>query len=128
MRRRKFFQGRRIRGSEIRDLVWFRADGQEMTEDDWNNAYSRSIGLRLAGDAIAEVDARGNPITDDTLLLLFNAHHESVPWVLPADANGLAWELLLDTNLPNAGNAPAAVFPGGSIYQLEARSLAVFRW
>jgi isoamylase len=128
LRRRKFFQGRRIRGSEIRDLVWFRADGQEMTEDDWNNPLIRSIGLRLAGDAIAEVDARGNRITDDTLLLLLNAYHENVPWVLPTNPNGLAWELLFDTYVPNGGGAKAAVHPGGSTYHLEAHSLAVFRW
>ncbi|MGH9845676.1 MAG: glycogen debranching protein GlgX, partial [Blastocatellia bacterium] len=126
LRRRKFFQGRRIRGSEIRDLVWFRADGQEMTEDDWDNTFARSIGLRLAGDAIAEVDARGNRITDDTLLLLLNAHHESVPWVLPANSNGAAWELLFDTNVPDRRSAKPLALPGGATYQLDARSLAVF--
>lgn len=73
LRRRKFFQGRRIRGSEIRDLVWFRADGQEMTEEDWNNPLAHSIGLRLAGDAIEEVDRFGNQIIDDTL----RGHHRA---------------------------------------------------
>ncbi|NOT61785.1 MAG: glycogen debranching protein GlgX [Acidobacteria bacterium] len=128
LRRRKFFQGRRIRGSEIHDLVWLRADGEQMTEDDWNNGLTRSVGLRLAGDAITEVDAHGNAITDDTLLMLLNAHHESVPWTLPVNPNGAAWELLFDTFDENdADKAATAAMPGGASYQLEARSLAVFR-
>ena len=36
-RRRQFFYGRHIRGSEVKDLAWFRPDGMEMTEEDWNN-------------------------------------------------------------------------------------------
>jgi pullulanase/glycogen debranching enzyme len=36
------------------------------------------------GDAIEEVDARGNRIVDDTLLILLNAHYESIPFILPA--------------------------------------------
>jgi pullulanase/glycogen debranching enzyme len=69
---RKFFQGRRVRGSEVRGLVWFRADGEGMTEDDWNNPLAHSIALRLAGDAVAEVDDHGAHITDDTLLIVMS--------------------------------------------------------
>jgi glycogen debranching enzyme GlgX len=82
LRRRDFFQGRKIRGSEVKDLAWFRPDGKEMTDDDWNNLESRCFGLRLAGDAIEEVDAR-KPLVDDTLLILSNARH-SPYLVLPA--------------------------------------------
>jgi len=76
LRRRHFFHGRRIRGSEVKDLSWFRPDGHEMTDQDWANAHTRCLALRLSGDAIEEVDAHGQPIVDDTLLLLLNAHHE----------------------------------------------------
>ncbi|MBI1993855.1 MAG: glycogen debranching protein GlgX [Deltaproteobacteria bacterium] len=76
LRRRRFFQGRRIRGSEVKDLSWFRPDGKEMTEEDWNKPETKCFGLRLAGDAIEEVDQRGNRLVDDTLLMLLNAHYE----------------------------------------------------
>src|SRR6185369_1792584 len=38
LRRRHFFQGRHIRGSEVKDLAWFRPDGKEMNDEDWNNS------------------------------------------------------------------------------------------
>ncbi|MGH8573364.1 MAG: glycogen debranching protein, partial [Gammaproteobacteria bacterium] len=84
LRRRKFFQGRRIYGSEVKDLTWFRPDGKEMSEEDWQSGFAKTLGIRLAGDAIEEVDSRGHRIVDDTLLILLNGHHEPLPVVLPA--------------------------------------------
>jgi isoamylase len=126
LRRRQFFQGRSIRGSEVKDLAWFRPDGREMTEEDWNNPYVRCLGLRLAGDAIDEVDVRGNRILDDTLLILLNAHHEPMSFVLPAHRPRLRWELVLDTR-EAADWAPPRSLRGGEPYELEARSLALLR-
>jgi len=76
LRRRKFFQGRKIYGSEVKDLAWFRPDGKEMTDEDWDVWHTHCLGLRLASDAIEEADSRGNRMVDDTLLILLNAHHE----------------------------------------------------
>src|SRR5262249_33654874 len=56
LHRRHFFQGRAIRGSAVKDLTWFRLDGKEMMEEDWDNPDTRCFGLRLAGDTIEEVD------------------------------------------------------------------------
>jgi glycogen operon protein len=33
-RRPKFFQGRKIRGSDVKDVMWFDPDGTEMTDDE----------------------------------------------------------------------------------------------
>jgi glycogen operon protein len=126
LRRRKFFQGRKIRGSEVKDLTWFRPDGDEMTEEDWTNPETRCLGLRLAGDAIDEMDERGNRLVDDTLLVLLNAHHEPVPFVLPAHRPKLQWELIRDTQ-EASGTRDMPPMPGGDAYELEARSLAVLR-
>ena len=126
LHRRKFIQGRRIRGSEVKDLAWFRPDGKEMTDEDWNNGFARSLGIRLAGDAIEEVDDRGHRIVDDTLLILLNAHYEPLPFILPAHRRGVRWELLIDTRAAAKKGAPLLV-RGGRPYELEARSLAVFR-
>jgi glycogen operon protein len=125
LRRRKFFQGRRIRGSEVKDLAWFRPDGQEMSDEDWNNPHARCLGLRLAGDAIEEVDARGNRILDDTLLLVFNAHAEPIPFVLPAHRRKIRWELALDTHCWGARRHTRSE-RGGAVYEMAARSLALF--
>ena len=124
--RRVFFQGRRIRGSEVKDLAWFKPDGKEMTDDDWNNGFARCLGLRLAGDAIEEVDARGNRILDDTLLILLNAHHEPVNFVLPAHRRKVRWEVVFDTKEEKIKRRPPLI-RGGTEYPLEARSLVLLR-
>jgi len=124
LRRRTFFQGRRIRGSEVRDVVWFRPDGQEMSETDWENGQALSLGLRLAGDAIAEVDPRGRRIVDDTLLILLNAHHERLPFVLPAHQRSVRWDLILDTR-EVSGRRRQRLLRGGEAYALEGRSMAL---
>jgi glycogen operon protein len=127
LRRRKFFQGRKIRGSEAKDVSWFRPDGAEMRDEDWFDEAARALGVRLAGDAIAEVDERGGRITDDTLLLLLNANHEPVTFALPAHRAGIYWELLLDTRHPTGKPPRARDAARESSYQLEAFNLALFR-
>jgi glycogen operon protein len=126
LRRRHFFQGRRIRSSEVEDLTWFRPDGQEMTDEEWNNPEMRCYGLRLAGDAIEEVDARGNRIVDDTLLILVNAHYAALSFVLPLHPSEMHWELVLDTREAR-GKRRSRALRGARPYKLEARSLALLR-
>lgn len=127
LRRRRFFQGRHIRGSEVKDVSWFRPDGKEMTDHDWNAGYARSLGLRLAGDAIAETDEKGRAIIDDTLLVLLNAHHEPLSFTLPAHKRGVKWQPLFDTAIDAGTEKLVFVLKGGERYELEARSIAVLR-
>ncbi|MGI8890997.1 MAG: glycogen debranching protein GlgX [Chthoniobacterales bacterium] len=95
-RRPKFFQGRRIRGSEIRDVMWFNPGGNEMTDTEWNSPFVRCLGMLLSGDTIDVQTFQGEPIRDDTFLLLINAHHAELAFVLPGQKE-VEWELLLDT-------------------------------
>jgi glycogen operon protein len=127
LRRRQFFQGRRIRGSEVKDLAWFRPDGKEMTDDDWNQGYVRSLGLRLAGDAIEERDEKGRPILDDTLLVLLNAHHEPVLFTLPAHKRNVRWQMVLDTAAMKQDKKQYKLLRGGTPYNLRERSLSILR-
>ena len=127
-RRRRFFQGRRIRGSEVKDIAWFGAQGREMTDEEWDMGF-RTIGIRLAGDAIGEKDTRGKPIVDDTFLLLLNAYHEDVPFTLPAHKKGVRWELVFDTSLaqdPKTGKK-AILMKGGQPYTLSSRGFVLMR-
>ncbi len=124
--RRTFFQGRRIHGSAAKDLSWFRPDGKEMTEEEWANGFSRCLGLRLVGDAIEEVDDMGERIVGDTFLVLLNAHHEAIPFVLPAHEPRVRWEPVLDTQAEDAAD-PARVLRAGDQYELLGRSLAILR-
>ena len=126
-RRRRFFQGRRIRGTEVKDLSWLRPDGKEMTDDDWAQGYVRCLGVRLAGHAIEEKDPKGRPLLDDTFLILLNAHHEPRPFTLPAHKRGVLWQPVLDTALSRPDGKLVTLLRGGARYDLEARSLAVLR-
>jgi glycogen operon protein len=122
LQRRTFFQGRRIRGSDIKDLSWFEPSGKEMSDEAWNAGFVRCLGVRLAGDVIADVDERGEPIRGETLLLLLNAHHEAIPFTLPATRAEHHWESLLDTAEPYG---PTLYCVGGQKYLLPGRSMVV---
>jgi glycogen operon protein len=125
-RRRRFFQGRKIRSSDVKDLTWFRPDGGEMSDEDWNESFVRSLGLRLAGDAIEEVDHEGNRIMDDTFFWLLNGHHEPLTFTLPVAPGPARWELVFDTRESEVPQEES-LFEGKSAYEAEARSTALFR-
>src|SRR5262249_47436385 len=122
--RRRFFQGRRIRGTDIKDISWLAPTGEEMTDEDWHAGFTKCLGVRLAGDLIGDVDERGDRIGGDTILLLLNAHHEAIPFTLPRHKTEQNWELLLDTFDP--GSTPTE-YKELMTFNLQGRSLAVFR-
>jgi glycogen operon protein len=123
-RRRKFFQGRKIKGAEIKDVIWYRPDGQEMTDEEWNQDFARCLGMGLSGVAIDELNERGQRVTDDNFILLINAHFEHIPFVLPVPPIGAGWVALIDTSCQLSGDVSRFYF-GNDSYHLQARSLAV---
>lgn len=123
LHRRKFFSGRTIRGEDVRDIVWLRYDGHEMSDEDWNNPQTQSLGMFLDGDGLDDVDAEGRPLKDDDLLLLLSASHIDLPFRLPALDGCPQWELLLDTTDDGARERLAA----GEETTLRARSVKLYR-
>jgi len=95
LRRRRWFQGRPIRG--IDDIAWFRPDGKEMSDEDWDSGEAASLAVFLNGDGLHSPDEHGHRIVDDSFLLFFNGHHEAVAWTLPGPRWGEEWSVLLDT-------------------------------
>ncbi|HQX63091.1 MAG TPA: hypothetical protein PK593_06485, partial [Thermomicrobiales bacterium] len=126
LRRRRFFQGRRVYGSDIRDITWFRPDGKLMTDDEWDAGWIRTLGMRLAGDALGDVDERGEPIVDDTLLILASAHHEPIDFMMPGVQPGVEWELIFDTSSPGPNEQPRR-YTVGENYRLAGRSVSLLR-
>lgn len=122
--RRNFFHGRDIRGGVIRDICWLTPQGEEMTDDEWDTAFARCLGVYFAGDALNESDRRGRPLVDDNFLLLVNAYHEPVPFTLPVFHQGLHWQVLLDTDHASGLESPGEC-EGGSVYHLQGRSLVL---
>jgi isoamylase len=122
--RRHFFQGRRIRGSELEDLTWLRPDGIEMTEDEWNTHFTRCFGMLLGGDAMLEWDEHGERVTDDTFLLLFNADTSTIPFTLPRRSPTVRWRLVLSTSDASLQWGERE-YPGATQIDLEGRSVTV---
>jgi isoamylase len=121
LRRRRWFQGRPIRGTV--DLGWCRPDGEEMSDEDWEAGFARSVGVFLNGEAITDRDPHGRRVTDESFLLLFNAHSETIEWTLPKQW-GSWWEQVLDT----AGeDRDGTVLDSPAQLPVAGRSLVMFR-
>src|ERR1700680_3048586 len=123
LHRRNFFQGRAIKGAGVKDILWLKPDGSEMTDEEWGRESARSLGVFLAGEGLEEQDERGQRVTDQNFLLLMNAHHEQVPFRLPTVASGMVWVSLVDTS--ETSGTPGLLYDAGRSYDLKARSLAV---
>jgi glycogen operon protein len=122
--RKYFFQGRPVSGA-AKDIAWLKPDGTEMAEQEWEHDFARCLGVYLGGDALDEIDERGRAVVDDSFVVLFNAHHDPIPFVLPAMGLG-AWQKLFDT--ADAGDAePSDVHQAGASYSLTGRSLVLFK-
>ena len=124
-RRGRFFNGRPVRreeGAPIPDIAWLRPDGTEMQPEDWDSGFGRAIGVFLNGDGIRERGRRGQPITDDHFIVLFNAGDEPIDFHIPDVSYSPRWDVLVDTGGALAGGAP--VDPGDAV-RLEAKALAV---
>ncbi len=119
-RRPKFFQGRRIRGSEIRDVMWFTPAGAEMNDDEWSSPYVRCLGMFLSGDTIDVQNFEGQPIRDRSFLFIINAHHEAIAFVLPGQKD-VAWQLILDTASENGFHKQPQNFVSGDEVEIRGR-------
>jgi len=127
LRRQKFYQGHLIPGSNIKDITWLRTDGEEMGEDEWQTSFIRALGVRLAGDTLNAYDERGEPWARDAVLLLMNAHHEDIPFALPEGIGSGRWDVLVDTDAPEAESGERLTMPGED-YNVTGRSLVLLSW
>jgi isoamylase len=126
-RRRKFYQDRVIHHSLEKDIAWYSADGQEMTQDDWNAGWARSIAVLFNGQTLNIIDDFGKPVTDDTFLVIFNSYHEQVRYTLPASPNETGWGVVLNTAqqddpFHNGKAAPEMDVQGRSVVVLKEQS------
>ena len=124
-RRRSFFS-RKTSELGPHALLWFGADGREMSDQQWQEGYARCLGMHLSGAAIGETDARGRPLHDDDFMLLVNAYHEEIPFVLPGFLPHTRWRVLIDTA---RGCPPASLerHRTSSVYRLGGRSLVLLQ-
>jgi glycogen operon protein len=125
-RRRKWFQGRAIRGWGVTDIGWFNPNGEQMTEEQWQVGFAKSLGVFLNGKEIPAVGPRGERIVDDDFLLFFNAHYETIEFTLPTELRDMSWAAAIDTKQPRLLNEEQ-VFSGEQAVPVTGRSLVVLR-
>lgn len=89
--RDQFLKGE-VRGANDRkDIAWYRADGEEMSEPDWSFPDARFLG--------AVLDGRAAPV-----LLFFNAHFEPLQIVVPEVAGIGQWKVEINTAEADGGS------------------------
>jgi glycogen operon protein len=125
-RRRRWFQGRPIHGKEVVDIGWFTPEGVEMAEENWGEGFAKALGVFLNGQEIASPDARGEKVVDDSFYVLFNAHYEAMPFLLPNGPWGKEWMVELDTNR-SVMEEEKKSYKSGEEVPVESRSLMVLR-
>ncbi|MER5301211.1 glycogen debranching protein GlgX [Streptomyces lasiicapitis] len=129
-RRRRFFHGRPVEGThdELSDISWFTPEGEEMTGEDWGAAQARALTVFLNGNAISEPGERGERISDDSFLLMFNASAEPLDFVVPVN-QGTQWQTVADT-AQEGGGIPALTgrqAEAGERLTLVEHSLVILR-
>jgi glycogen operon protein len=123
LRRWRFLTGRHDELLDVKDVTWVSPTGEEMTQENWDDANTRCFGMVLDGRARSSgIPRRGE---ETTLLVIFNSWQDVVNFTLPRFGEGSGWTLLADTNMPDAGDESS--FEAGHVYEVTARSLVLFK-
>jgi glycogen operon protein len=129
LRRGGFFSGLSLAPEGLRDVAWFAPGGKEMDEPDWF-APAVTLGMFLSGRDIAQRDARGEPVVDESFLLVVHAGHRPVEFTLPGAPWAQAYEGVLDTAREDGGmggQGAAEAVAGGTAITVAARSARLLR-
>ena len=126
-RRRRWFEGRSVRGSDHSDIAWYNTDGTPMSDHDWRQGYAKSLAVYLNGRGITTTDRQGRRVIDDSFLVLLNAHSEPVRFATPTEIADHDWEIVLssahglDVELP-AESPETGDVAGWSVVVLKKRN------
>ena len=123
LRHQSFFTGRPVSGDGVKDIMWLRRDGMEMTAEDWERPDPHVLGMLLHGRATDDVDERGRRTFGDTLLVVMNGGSRTRYVTLPEiEAQG-RWEIILNTARPGATGNPTQGLRLGSHSLIALRFL-----
>jgi isoamylase len=106
----------------VKDVTWLTPAAEEMTEDNWNDANARCMGILLDGRAQETGIRRVG--SDSTLLVIVNSYTDVVPFKLPEAVGGSRWVRLIDTNRTGENGLEDLEF--GHPYDVADRSLLLF--
>jgi glycogen operon protein len=130
-RRRGWFQGSELRGTDVKDLAWFTPDAKEMSDQDWQAGFAKSLGVFLNGASIQRMGEHGERVKDDSFYVIFNAHHEPLQFTLPPAQLAAKWGQVLDTSTENAPelrrSRKGQSLEAGAKLEVQPRSVVVLR-
>ncbi|MHB1534713.1 MAG: glycogen debranching protein GlgX [Acidimicrobiales bacterium] len=139
-RRRRFFQGRPVRPATtgrggakaanpatVPDIGWFRPDGDEMTDADWEVGYARSLGVFLNGRDIPDPDEHGRRVVDDLFYLVFNGWEQDLDFTLPPTGWAPTWRVELDTSDARPTRAPRPNLEAGAVIPVRGHHFLLLR-
>jgi len=130
-RRRGWFIGQELHGTDVKDLAWFTPEGREMSEEDWSVGYAKSLGVFLNGKSIQRPGEHGERVKDDSFYVIFNAHHEPLQFTVPGEPFASRWMRVLDTATDDPPELRRSrrvqTLAGGAQLEMKARTLVVLR-
>jgi glycogen operon protein len=121
LRRNRFLTDKPDAETGIRDVVWLTPDGDEMTQEAWDDPARRCLGMLLDGRAPRSSVQRTG--ASSTLLLLLNAHRHALTFQRPASLADGHWRLLVTTD----ANPPEFHSHSDQPFALAAHSLMLLQ-
>jgi glycogen operon protein len=125
--RRRWFIGQRIQGSDVHDIAWFLPDGSEMSEENWQHDFAKSLGVFLNGRGIRSEGYKGERITDNSFYIVFNAYEGELPYVLPSEEFGNTWVKVIDTHENYFEEEGGQIYTPGETIKVQGRSVVVLK-
>jgi isoamylase len=113
--RTRWFKGKPVKDGHADDIAWFLPDGSEMSDENWNNDYAKSLAVFLNGQGLHTTTYEGEPIVDDSFYIVFNAHYEELEFVLPNEKFGKQWRKIVDTSQTDLNGENGDFGPGDKI-------------
>lgn len=95
--RRKWFKYQPIKGKGVYDIEWFHHTGEPMSNEQWESAKAKSLGVFLSGDGIRSQSENGKKIKDDNFYMIFNSNNKKIPFTMPGENWGKSWGIVFDT-------------------------------
>ena len=125
LRRPVFLHGRRTSPNGLKDIVWYTPQGAEKSAEDWRNGHARCIMLLLNGHAGTYTGVDGAPQDDGVLLIVLNAHTDTVNVTLPEVPDARGWRSVLDTRVAD-GAGDGRMQLAGRTMPVDGRTALVF--
>jgi len=122
--RRRWFSGNPVKGSDLEDISWFLPNGEEMSEENWNHDFAKSLGVFLNGRGIPTLGEKGEQLVDDSFYIIFNAYEQPLEYKLPSQKYGLSWIKIIDTAIIEQRKK---TFKAGTTIQVDGRCVVVLK-